>query len=78
MRVVIEIKRDAAGDVVLNQLYRHTRLQTSFPVNLLAMNAGRPMQMGLKDVIAAFVNSVRMFIRRTTYLLVKSPRTRIF
>ena len=59
MRVVIEIKRDAAGDVVLNQLYRHTRLQTSFPVNLLAMNAGRPMQMGLKDVIAAFASFVR-------------------
>ena len=45
MRVVIEVKRDSSGDVVLNQLYRHTRLQTSFPVNMLAMNAGRPVQM---------------------------------
>ncbi len=73
MRVVIEIKRDAAGDVVLNQLYRHTRLQTSFPVNLLAMNAGRPMQMGLKDVIAAFCEFRKeVVVRRTTFLLGKA------
>ncbi|MFZ8992423.1 MAG: DNA gyrase subunit A, partial [Candidatus Puniceispirillaceae bacterium] len=73
MRVVIEIKRDASGDVVLNQLYRHTRLQTSFPVNLLAMNGGRPQQMGLKDVIVAFC-AVRkdVVVRRTTFLLAKA------
>jgi DNA gyrase subunit A len=73
MRVVIEIKRDASGDVVLNQLYRHTRLQTSFPVNLLAMNGGRPQQMGLKDVIVAFcVFRKEVVIRRTTFLLAKA------
>ena len=73
MRVVIEIKRDAAGDVVLNQLYRHTRLQTSFPVNLLAMNSGRPQQMGLKDVITAFCAFRKeVVVRRTTFLLSKA------
>ena len=76
MRVVIEIKRDA-GDVVLNQLYRHTRLQTSFPVNLLAMNDGRPMQMGLKEVIAAFASFVWKVVRRTTFLLGKAQRAHI-
>jgi DNA gyrase subunit A len=73
MRVVIEIKRDASGDVVLNQLYRHTRLQTSFPVNMLAMNGGRPQQMGLREVIAAFCEFRKdVIIRRTTYLLSKA------
>jgi DNA gyrase subunit A len=73
MRVVIEIKRDASGDVVLNQLYRHTRLQTSFPVNLLAMNGGRPQQMGLKDVIVAFCAFRKeVVVRRTTFLLAKA------
>ncbi|XDZ70827.1 DNA gyrase subunit A [Alphaproteobacteria bacterium LSUCC0744] len=73
MRVVIDIKRDASGDVVLNQLYRHTRLQTSFPVNLLAMNGGRPQQMGLKDVIVAFCSFRKeVVVRRTTFLLAKA------
>ena len=73
MRVVIEIKRDASGDVVLNQLYRHTRLQTSFPVNLLAMNGGRPQQMGIKEVIVAFCAFRKeVVVRRTTFLLSKA------
>ena len=49
MRVVIELKRDASADVVLNQLYRFTPLQTSFGVNMLALNRGRPEQMGLRE-----------------------------
>ena len=73
MRVVIEVKRDSSGDVVLNQLYRHTRLQTSFPVNMLAMNAGRPVQMGLKDVISAFCDFRKEVItKRSVYLLGKA------
>jgi|TARA_Y200000002_G_scaffold276971_1_gene231169 DNA gyrase subunit A len=73
MRVVIEIKRDGSGDVVLNQLYRHTRLQTSFPVNMLAMNAGRPMQMGLKDVISAFCDFRKEVVtKRSIHLLGKA------
>ena len=55
MRVVIELKRDASSQVVLNQLYRYSELQTSFGVNMLALNAGRPLLMNLKDMIAAFV-----------------------
>ena len=55
VRVVIELKRDAMAEVVLNQLYRHTPLQTSFGVNMLALNGGRPQTMTLKDVIAAFI-----------------------
>src|SRR5579871_1693376 len=55
MRVVIELKRDASSPVVLNQLYRYSELQTSFGVNMLALNGGRPELMNLKEMIAAFV-----------------------
>ena len=55
MRVVVELKRDAAGDVVLNQLYRFTPLQSSFGVNMLALNHGKPEQMGLRALIDIFV-----------------------
>jgi len=55
MRVVVELRRDASGEVVLNQLYRFTQLQTSFGVNTLALNRGRPQQMGLRDVLTAFI-----------------------
>ena len=73
MRIVIEVRRDSVGDVVLNQLYRHTRLQTSFPVNMLAMNGGRPEQMGLKDVIAAFCDFRKEVVtRRSIHLLGKA------
>src|SRR3546814_5242174 len=50
VRVVIEIKRDAMAEVVLNQLYRFTPLQTSFGVNMLALNAGKPEQIGRAHV----------------------------
>ncbi|MGI4956994.1 MAG: DNA gyrase subunit A [Janthinobacterium lividum] len=55
MRLVIEIKRDATPEVVLNQLYRFTQLQTSFGVNMLALNNGQPQLMGLKDALVAFI-----------------------
>ena len=55
MRVVIELKRDASSQVVLNQLYRFSELQTTFGVNMLALNGGRPELMNLKEMIAAFV-----------------------
>jgi DNA gyrase subunit A len=56
MRVVIELKRDASSEVVLNQLYRYSELQTSFGVNMLALNNGRPLLMNLKDMIGSFVH----------------------
>ncbi|MBS0559574.1 MAG: DNA gyrase subunit A [Proteobacteria bacterium] len=55
MRVVIELKRDATAEVVLNQLYRFTNMQISFGVNMLALDAGRPRLMGLKDALACFI-----------------------
>ena len=73
VRLVIELKRDADPEIVLNQLYRHTALQTSFGVNTLALNAGRPEQMTLRDVIVAFIAfREEVITRRTTYLLNKA------
>src|SRR5262245_54695837 len=72
-RVVIELKRDAMPDVVLNQLYRFTALQTTFGANLVALDSGRPLVMNLKDLLRAFVVSREEVIsRRTKYLLRKS------
>ena len=73
LRVVIELKREADPDIVLNQLYRHTALQTSFGVNMLAINGGRPELLTLRDVIVAFVAfREEVITRRTTYLLNKA------
>ncbi len=73
MRVVIELKRDAVADVVLNQLYRFTQLQSSFGCNMVALNGGRPELMTLKQMLAAF-NDFReeVISRRTKYLLGKA------
>ncbi|MDT3379180.1 DNA gyrase subunit A [Labrys neptuniae] len=73
MRLVIELKRDAVGEVVLNQLYRFTSLQTSFGANMVALNGGRPELLNLKDMISAFVDFREEVIsRRTKYLLNKA------
>lgn len=73
VRVVIEVKRDAYPDVVLNQLYKFTPLQTSFGVNLLALNYGKPEVMNYLDVIKAFVDFREEVVsRRTKYLLEKA------
>lgn len=70
VRIVIEIKRDAMADIVLNQLFKHTPLQTSFGVNMLALNKGRPEMMGLKAVIDAFTAfREEVITRRTTFEL---------
>lgn len=55
VRVVIELKKDAIAEVVLNRLYALTPLQTSFGVNMLALNGGRPQQMGLKEILECFI-----------------------
>jgi DNA gyrase subunit A len=73
MRIVIELKRDASSDVTLNQLYRFSSLQTSFGVNMLALNEGRPAQMNLKDFIGAFVGfREEVVTRRTKFDLAKA------
>ena len=54
MRIVIDIKKDTQGDVVLNQLWKHTRLQSTFSINMLALDNGQPKQMNLKDILMSF------------------------
>ncbi len=76
VRVVIEIKKDFQADVVLNQLYKYTPLQTSFGMNMLAINHGRPMMMTLKDIISAFVEFREDVIRRRTIFKLNKARDR--
>jgi DNA gyrase subunit A len=73
MRIVVELKRDATAEVVLNQLYRMTPLQSSFAANMLALNRGRPEQMGLRTLIDCFVNfREEVVVRRTKFELTKA------
>lgn len=73
VRVVVEIKKDAMPEVVLNQLFRYTPLQTSFGVNMLALDKGRPRLMNLKEVLQSFIDFRKEVVtRRTTYLLNKA------
>ena len=73
MRLVIELKRDATGDVVLNQLYRFTSLQVSFGINMLALDNGRPRQMGLKDALQCFIAfREEVILRRARFELNKA------
>ena len=72
-RVVIELRRDAMADVVLNQLYRYTPLQSTFGANMVALEGGRPQVMNLKDLLASFVAFREEVIsRRTKHLLGKA------
>ncbi len=73
VRVVVELKRGAVAEVVRNQLYRFSPLQTTFGVNMLALNGGRPELLNLKQLIAAFIEFREQVIsRRTRYLLNKA------
>ena len=73
MRIVIELKREAVAEVVLNQLYRMTSLQISFPVNFLALNGGRPQQMGIRDALMAFIAfREEVILRRSRHRLMKA------
>ncbi|MDH5558018.1 MAG: DNA gyrase subunit A, partial [Alphaproteobacteria bacterium] len=76
VRVVIELKREAMAEVVLAQLFRHTPLQTSFGVNTLALNNGRPEQLDLKQIIAAFVAFREQVITRRTAFELRKARER--
>jgi DNA gyrase subunit A len=75
-RVVIELKRDAERDVVLNQLYRFTPLQTSFGANMVALDSGRPQVMNLKDLLTAFIAFREEVISRRTKFLLGKARDR--
>jgi DNA gyrase subunit A len=73
MRIVIEVKRDATPEVVLNQLYRLTNLQSSFGINMLALDKGRPRQMGLKELLSLFLDfREEVILRRARFDLSKA------
>src|SRR5256714_403309 len=75
-RVVVELKRDAVPDVVLNQLYRFTPLQTTFGANMLALDNGRPQVMNLKDMLTLFVAFREQVITRRTKFQLNKARDR--
>jgi len=73
MRIVIELRRDAVADVVLNQLWRFTALQSNFGCNMIALNGGRPEMMTLSDMLRAFLDFREDVVtRRTKFLLAKA------
>ena len=73
MRIVIELKRDANADVVLNQLWRFTAMQSSFGCNMIALNGGRPLLLNLRDILVAFVDfREEVVTRRTKFKLNKA------
>jgi len=76
MRLVIELKRDAQGEVVLNQLYKHTPLQDTFSIINIALDRGRPRTMNLKEILVAYKNHRIQVIRRRTVYLLKKARAR--
>jgi len=76
VRVVVELKRDANSDVVLNQLFKFTALQSSFPCNILALHHGRPQTLLLKQIIAAFIKFREEVITRRTVFDLNKARDR--
>jgi DNA gyrase subunit A len=73
VRIVIDLKRDATPDVVLNQLWRHTQAQTSFPANMLALRGGRPEILTLRDILEAFIGfREEVITRRSKFELMKA------
>jgi DNA gyrase subunit A len=76
VRVVIELKRDATADVVLNQLWRFTPMQTSFGCNMLALNGGRPEQLTLRDFLSYFITFREEVVARRTAFELRKARER--
>ena len=76
VRIVIELSRTVNPEVVLNQLYRHTPLQTSFGINMLALNGGRPELLGLREVIRAFISFREEVITKRTRFELRKARER--
>ncbi len=73
VRVVVELKRDATPEVVLNQLHKYTVLQTSFGVNTLALREGLPTQFGIREILETFIDyRIETIIKRTSYELLKA------
>ncbi|WP_028022735.1 DNA topoisomerase (ATP-hydrolyzing) subunit A [Enterovibrio calviensis] len=76
MRIVIECKRDAVGEVILNNLYSQTQLQTSFGINMVALDNNQPRLFGLKDMLKCFVNHRREVVTRRTIYELRKARDR--
>jgi len=76
VRVVVELKRDATAEVVLNQLFRFTPMQTSFGCNMLALNGGRPEQLTLRDFLTAFITFREEVVARRTAFELRKARER--
>ena len=76
MRVVVELKRDAVPDVILNQIYRYSPLQSTFGCNIVALNGGRPEVMNLMDLIRAFTSFREEVVSRRTKFLLNKARDR--
>jgi len=75
-RVVVELKRDAIPKVVINNLYKHTALESSFSISMLAIDRGRPKLLSLKEAIACFIEHRREVILRRTRFLLREAETR--
>lgn len=76
VRVVVELKRNANQDVILNQLFKHTSLQSTVNYNVLALKGGQPQVMGLRNIISAFVEFREVVVRRRTAFLLQRARDR--
>ena len=76
LRIVIELKRDAIPDVVLNHLFQYTEMQANFPVNMMALNRGRPMLFTIRTVLDAFIEFREEVIRRRTIFDLNKARNR--
>ncbi len=76
LRIVIELKRDAIAEVVLNHLFQYTEMQTNFPVNMMALNRGRPMLFNVRGVLDAFIDFRAEVIRRRTIFDLNKARNR--
>ncbi len=76
IRIVVELKKDAVSEVILNQLYSYTQLQCNFPINMLALNKGKPELLGLLDVIKLFTEFRKEVVTRRTQFLLKKDRER--
>ncbi|MEO6798833.1 MAG: DNA gyrase subunit A [Rhodanobacter sp.] len=76
MRVVIEIRKDAMGDVVLNNLFQQTQLQVTFGINMVALLDGQPKLLNLKDILEAFIRHRREVVTRRTIFELRKARSR--
>ncbi|CAD6507426.1 DNA topoisomerase (ATP-hydrolyzing) subunit A [Candidatus Profftia tarda] len=77
MRIVIEIKRDAVGEVVLNQLYTLTQMQITFGINMVALHHGQPKLLTLKDLLQSFIRHRREIVTRRTIFEMRNARERV-